>query len=149
MANEAEKFGLPQVVIDFKTKSVSAIARSARGIGVMILNNETTNTSNFYKINDVTDIPDTGLTERNVMLIKKALLGTPLRLLVYTLPNKDNVKISLFNAYGALLTYEITPLQNAGTHQHQFDLRNMPQGTYIVKLTTGSYREARSVTISK
>lgn len=67
----------------------------------------------------------------------------------YTLPNKDNVKISLFNAYGALLTYEITPLQNAGTHQHQFDLRNMPQGTYIVKLTTGSYREARSVTISK
>ena len=93
MANEAEKFGLPQVVIDFKTKSVSAIARSARGIGVMILNNETTNTSNFYKINDVTDIPDTGLTERNVMLIKKALLGTPLRLLVYTLPNKD-VKVS-------------------------------------------------------
>lgn len=93
MANEAEKFGLPQVVIDFKTKSVSVIARSARGIGVMILNNETTNTSNFYKINDVTDIPDTGLTERNVMLIKKALLGTPLRLLVYTLPNKD-VKVS-------------------------------------------------------
>ena len=93
MANEAEKFGLPQVIIDFKTKSVSAIARSARGIGVMILNNETTNTSNFYKINDVTDIPDTGLTERNVMLIKKALLGTPLRLLVYTLPNKD-VKVS-------------------------------------------------------
>lgn len=93
MANEAEKFGLPQVVIDFKTKSVSAIARSARGIGVMILNNETTNTSNFYKINDVTDIPDAGITERNVMLIKKALLGTPLRLLVYTLPNKD-VKVS-------------------------------------------------------
>lgn len=93
MANEAEKFGLPQVVIDFKTKSVSAIARSARGIGVLILNNETTNTSNFYKITDVTDIPDTGLTERNVMLIKKALLGTPLRLLVYTLPNKD-VKVS-------------------------------------------------------
>ncbi|WP_240950743.1 hypothetical protein [Selenomonas bovis] len=27
------------------------------------------------------------------MLIKKALLGTPLRLLVYTLPNKD-VKVS-------------------------------------------------------
>ena len=63
MANEAEKFGLPQVVIDFKTKSVSAIARSARGIGVMILNNETTNTSNFYKINDVTDIPDVKMND--------------------------------------------------------------------------------------
>lgn len=86
MANEAEKFGLPQVLIEFKTKSVSAIARSARGIGVMILENEEKNESKFYKINDVTDIPDTGLTAENVDLIKKALLGTPLRLLVYTLP---------------------------------------------------------------
>ena len=50
MANEAEKFGLPQIIINFRTKSVTAIARSARGIGVMILNNEETNTSNFYKI---------------------------------------------------------------------------------------------------
>ena len=89
MANEAEKFGLPQIIINFRTKSVTAIARSARGIGVMILNNETTNTSNFYKISDSTDIPDTGLTDENVTLIKKALLGTPLRLLVYTLPKKD------------------------------------------------------------
>lgn len=86
MANEAEKFGLPQVLIEFKTKSVSAIARSARGIGVMILENEEKNEFKFYKINDVTDIPDTGLTAENVDLIKKALLGTPLRLLVYTLP---------------------------------------------------------------
>lgn len=89
MANEAEKFGLPQIIINFRTKSVTAIARSARGIGVMILNNETKNTSNFYKIADSTDIPDTGLTDENVTLIKKALLGTPLRLLVYTLPKKD------------------------------------------------------------
>lgn len=89
MANEAEKFGLPQIIINFRTKSVTAITRSARGIGVMILNNETTNTSNFYKISDSTDIPDTGLTDENVTLIKKALLGTPLRLLVYTLPKKD------------------------------------------------------------
>ena len=86
MANEAEKFGLPQVIIDFKTKSVSAIARSARGIGVMILNDETANVSNFYKINDSTDIPDTGLSDEAIDLIKKALLGTPLRILVYTLP---------------------------------------------------------------
>ena len=30
-------FGLPQIIIDFKTKSVSAIQRSARGIVVMLL----------------------------------------------------------------------------------------------------------------
>lgn len=89
MPNEAEKFGLPQVIIDFRTKSTTAIARSARGIGVMILNNESTNVSKFYKISDSTDIPDEGLTARNVDLIKKALLGIPLRILVYTLPMAD------------------------------------------------------------
>ena len=91
MPNEAEKFGLPQVIIDFRTKSTTAIARSARGIGVMILNNESTNVSKFYKISDSTDIPDDGLSAKNVELIKKALLGTPLRILVYTLPMADVV----------------------------------------------------------
>ncbi|MBR2182947.1 MAG: phage tail sheath subtilisin-like domain-containing protein [Acidaminococcaceae bacterium] len=52
----------------------------------MILKNETTDTSNYYKINDVSDIPETGLTAENVDLLKKCLLGTPLRILVYTLP---------------------------------------------------------------
>lgn len=40
MANEAEVFGLPQVLIDFKTKGTTAIKRSARGIVAMILKNE-------------------------------------------------------------------------------------------------------------
>ena len=91
MPNEAEKFGLPQVIIDFRTKSTTAIARSARGIGVLILNNESTNVSKSYKISDSTDIPDEGLTAKNVDLIKKALLGIPLRILVYTLPMADVV----------------------------------------------------------
>ena len=81
--------GLPQVIIDFKTKSVSAIQRSARGIVVMILKNETTNASKFYKIYDVTDVPETGLTDANVDIIKKCLLGTPAKVLLYTIPNDD------------------------------------------------------------
>lgn len=89
MANEAEVFGLPQVLIDFKTKGTTAIKRSARGIVAMILKNEETDVSKYYKINDVSDIPDEGLTAENVDLIKKCLLGTPLRILVYTLPKAD------------------------------------------------------------
>lgn len=92
MPNEAEVFGLPKVLINFRTKSTTAIARSARGIVVMILKNEEANKSNFFKINDSTDIPDTGLTPENVDLIKKALLGSPLRVLVYTLP-KDGTDV--------------------------------------------------------
>ena len=40
MANEKELFGLPLCIINFRTKSTTAIARSARGIMVMILKNE-------------------------------------------------------------------------------------------------------------
>ena len=36
MPNETEKFGLPQVLIDFKTKGVTAIKRSARGLVALI-----------------------------------------------------------------------------------------------------------------
>lgn len=86
MANEKEVFGLPKVQIDFKTKAITAISRSARGIVVMILKNEETDIMNSYKISDVTDIPEEGITEKNVDLIKKCLLGTPLRVLVYTIP---------------------------------------------------------------
>ena len=89
MANEAEVFGLPQVLIDFKTKGTTAIKRSARGIVAMILKNEETDVSKYYNINDVSDIPDEGLTAENVDLIKKCLLGTPLCILVYTLPKAD------------------------------------------------------------
>lgn len=86
MANETEKFGLPQVLIDFKTKGITAIKRSARGVVVLILKCESTDTSNKYKISDVSEIPEGVFDETSTDLIKKCLDGTPLRILVYTLP---------------------------------------------------------------
>lgn len=89
MANEQELFGMPQIIINFRTKGATAIKRSARGIVAMILHNEIKDEIHNYTIRDVSDIPDTGLTDENVDLIKKCLLGTPLRILVYTLPNTN------------------------------------------------------------
>ena len=89
MANEQELFGMPQIIINFRTKGTTAIKRSARGIVAMILHNETKDEIHNYTIRDVSDIPDTGLTDENVDLINKCLLGTPLRILVYTLPNTN------------------------------------------------------------
>lgn len=89
MANEQELFGMPQIIINFRTKGTTAIKRSARGIVAMILHNETKDEVHNYTIRDVSDIPETGLTDENVDLIKKCLLGTPLRILVYTLPNTN------------------------------------------------------------
>lgn len=125
MANEKEVFGLPKVQIDFKTKSITAITRSARGIVVMILKNEESDIMKSYKISDVTDIPDTGITEKNVDLIKKCLLGTPLRILVYTTP-LDSVESATVTQNSVLKeivnikwNYICAP---TGTEQEQEDL---------------------------
>lgn len=125
MANETEKFGLPQVLIDFKTKGVTAIKRSARGVVALILKCETTDVSNKYKIADVSEIPDKVFDEATTDLIKKCLDGTPLRILVYTLP-KANVQ-SAKNTQTTLLkqlkhvryNYIAAP---TGTTQEQQDL---------------------------
>lgn len=67
----------------------------------------------------------------------------------YTLPQNDNVKISLFTGFGALIDQKVTGIQNAGGHVHTFDMSEMPTGTYIVKVSTGSYHEARPINITK
>jgi len=69
----------------------------------------------------------------------------------YTLDHRDNVKISLFSAYGALLDVSISGIQSAGKHRKVLNLREMglPAGTYIVKVTTGTYLEAKSVTVGR
>ena len=65
----------------------------------------------------------------------------------YTLPRNDNVKISLFTGFGALIDQKISGVQHAGTYMHTFNLGRLPAGTYIVKVSTGSYHEARPINI--
>ena len=91
------KLGRPQVIIEFKSRATTAITRSGHGVGAMILNDENvTDKVVTYQINDVTDIPETGLTDKNVDLIKKALLGVPSRLFVYVIPPKQK---AVYSAY--------------------------------------------------
>ena len=77
------------------------------------------------KIADITDIPETGITDKNVDLIKKCLLGTPLRILVYTIP-LDTIEESTFNQNTVLK--EITNIKwnyicaPTATNQEQEDL---------------------------
>ena len=69
----------------------------------------------------------------------------------YRLDYTDNVKIGLYSAYGALLGILSFEKQNAGQHLKEIDLKNLglPFGTYILKVTTGAYREALSITVAQ
>ena len=87
MANEAELFGLPQVLINFRTQGTTAIKRSARGIVAMILHDGAKNEIQQFRISDTADIPDEILSEKSVELVKLCLKGTPLRVLLYVIPD--------------------------------------------------------------
>lgn len=65
----------------------------------------------------------------------------------YTINRQDNVKISLYSAYGKLLYQNISGVKPAGQYREKVDLvkSGLPQGTYIVKVSTGSYREIQSI----
>ena len=89
MANEAELFGLPQVLINFRTQGTTAIKRSARGIVAMILHDGGKNEIQQFRISDTADIPDEILSEKSVELVKLCLKGTPLRVLLYVIPDAD------------------------------------------------------------
>lgn len=69
----------------------------------------------------------------------------------YRLEHSDNVKISLYTGYGALVAKEISNKLSAGSHQKVFDMKalGLPMGTYIVKVSTGSYREIMSLTVAR
>lgn len=69
----------------------------------------------------------------------------------YSIKQPDNVKISLYSGYGALLYQKTSGLKSAGEYHEYLDLAaaGLPQGTYIVKVSTGTYRELRSVTVVK
>ena len=89
MANEAELFGLPQVLINFRTQGTTAIKRSARGIVAMILHDGGKNEIQQFRISDTADIPDEILSAKSVELVKLCLKGTPLRVLLYVIPDAD------------------------------------------------------------
>lgn len=88
MPNEKEIFGLPQVLIEFKTKGTTAIKRSARGIVALILKQESEATMHQYRITSVDDIPEV-FKDENLDYIKQVLLGTPLRVIVQTIAKDD------------------------------------------------------------
>ena len=79
--------GMPQILINFRTAATTAITRSSRGIGAIILNDSNaTNEMIHYEIEDTTDIPTSGISDKSVDLIKMALQGKPAKIHTFLIP---------------------------------------------------------------
>ncbi|MER2039716.1 MAG: phage tail sheath subtilisin-like domain-containing protein [Solibacillus sp.] len=79
--------GLPEIDVLFKSKSVTAIKRSALGIVALILRDETANYLNSkVTIKSVEDLKVTDWTPENYDYINKTLLGIPSKIEVIRIP---------------------------------------------------------------
>ena len=75
--------GLPQIDIAFRSKSVTAIKRSAMGIVALILRDQTNLlTNSVVEIKSVEDLQTKDWTTENYDYINKTLLGTPSKVVV-------------------------------------------------------------------
>lgn len=84
--------GLPEIIIEFKSKAVTAMKRSALGIVTLILR-DTTNkvlTSNVQVYKSIEDIKPGDWSEKNIDYIKKTLLGTPSKIIAIRMTNDES-----------------------------------------------------------
>lgn len=83
-------FGLPQILISFKSKAASAINRGSRGVVALILKDGSVSAGvSAAEVNDITQIP-AGLSSLNKDYIEKALIGgakPPKKIVVLSLPS--------------------------------------------------------------
>ena len=67
----------------------------------------------------------------------------------YTLPKQTRVNISLFDVTGRLIKGIINEHQNAGFYHETFDMSNLAQGIYFIKLNTDNHLETKKIIFVK
>lgn len=79
--------GLPQILIEFKGKGMSAIARSQKGTVALLVKDKTGTDQKVFQYNNSMDVVAKDYTTENFDLIKKTFLGNPKKVIVVRLAN--------------------------------------------------------------
>ncbi len=74
--------GLPKINIEFKTKAVTAMKRSERGIVAIIIEDDTVGGSEIAVLKSVSDIDSTLYTQRNYEYLNLLYAGAPYKVIV-------------------------------------------------------------------
>lgn len=67
----------------------------------------------------------------------------------YYICSDIGVSISLFDVTGRLINELLDEYQEMGIHEATFDMNELPQGIYFVKLEIGAYKETRKIILVK
>lgn len=78
--------GLPKILLEFKTRGQTAIARSARGVVACVLKDNTDPENKLSVINALEDLDYTKWTEKNAGYLKLIYLSAPSKVIIARLP---------------------------------------------------------------
>ncbi|MBX2820015.1 MAG: right-handed parallel beta-helix repeat-containing protein [Rhodothermaceae bacterium] len=67
----------------------------------------------------------------------------------YTLPLAGHVDLTVFDLLGRKIETLVNQEQPAGTHSVLFNARDLPNGTYVYRLTAGAFSETKSMVLLK
>ncbi|MEJ5305043.1 MAG: kelch repeat-containing protein [Ignavibacteria bacterium] len=73
----------------------------------------------------------------------------PITTIKFSLPEKTNVKISVYNLLGQKVKELLNETRDAGTHTINFDGSGLPSGIYFYKIEAGKYTEAKKMILMK
>jgi hypothetical protein len=65
------------------------------------------------------------------------------------LPVSGNVQLKIYNTLGSEITTLLDKYMNAGTHSIRFDGKNLPTGTYIYRMVSGTFVKTGKILLMK
>jgi len=73
----------------------------------------------------------------------------PITTIQYSIPEKCNVTIKIFDLLGREITYLLNEEKLLGNYSFQFDATELPSGVYIYRINAGNYVETKKMVLLK
>jgi hypothetical protein len=67
----------------------------------------------------------------------------------FSIPEQSFVTLEIFNALGEKITTLVSKELNAGNHEYDWVVENMPSGIYFYELQSGSFIETKKMILIK
>ncbi len=94
--------------------------------------------------------------EENGLIIKDYLLMqnypnpfNPATIISFSLPKETNVKLTVYNMLGQIVSSIFDGRLNAGTHSVEFNGSSLPSGIYFYKLETDNFSQTKKMSLLK
>ena len=108
------------------------------------------NTSNFARLNIVTDVKDEQQTPTDFALNQNYPNPfNPTTTISFSIPSEEFVSLKIYNSLGEEVTELINEIKKAGNYEINFNASGLSSGIYFYKIQAGSFTQTKKMTLLK